>query len=181
MEIDEVTRVFHEANRYRNDHLRKTIGGDTLEKARSKSGRYADTPENRKWGIVNVPYKMKVTSVDKMTNPQRVNIDENFKLPSGKELYIQVTNGQFTPVKFVDYNSSTNSAGVILANGKRYNTRSGMIFCIADVKQPKISKRKANKILSSTTPYDGGVSGTAKRKEEFGKKLAQTGEHNEKD
>ncbi len=65
MEIDEVTRVFHEANRYRNDHLRKAIGafernltdGDTLEKARSKSGRYANTAKNRRLGRVGLPYK----------------------------------------------------------------------------------------------------------------------------
>ena len=65
MEIDEVTRVFHEANRYRNDHLRKAIGafegnladGDTLEKARSKSGRYDNTAKNRRLGRVGLPYK----------------------------------------------------------------------------------------------------------------------------
>ena len=57
MEIDEVTRVFHEANRYRNDHLRKAIGGDALEKARSKSGRYANTAKNKRLGRVGLPYK----------------------------------------------------------------------------------------------------------------------------
>lgn len=43
-----MTRVFHEANRYRHDHLRKAIGafegsltdGDTLEKGGFGSGRY---------------------------------------------------------------------------------------------------------------------------------------------
>lgn len=63
--VDEVTRAFHEANQYRHDHLRKAIGafagnltdGDALEKARSKTGRYADTSENRKLGRVGMPYK----------------------------------------------------------------------------------------------------------------------------
>ena len=65
MEVDEITRIFHEASKYRNDHLRKAIGcfqgntltDDALEKARSKSGRYVNTPENRKLGRVGLPYK----------------------------------------------------------------------------------------------------------------------------
>lgn len=187
--VDEVTRVFHEANQYRHDHLRKAIGafegnltdGDALEKARSKTGRYADTPENRKKGIVNVPYKLNPVDVGKMVNPQRVEIDDDFKLPSGKQLYLCMTPGQYVPVKFIHYNSSANSVEVVLANGNHHNASSGSIFCIADVKPPKMSKRKADAIRRSTTHYDGGVPGTAKQKEEFGKKLASTGEHNEKD
>ena len=65
--VDEVTRVFHEANQYRHDHLRKAIGAfagnladsDALEKARSKTGRYANTAENRKLGRVGMPYEKK--------------------------------------------------------------------------------------------------------------------------
>lgn len=65
MEVDEITRTFHEASKYRNDHLRKAIGcfqentltDDALEKARSKNGRYANTPENRKLGRVGLPYE----------------------------------------------------------------------------------------------------------------------------
>lgn len=65
--VDEVTRVFHEANQYRHDHLRKAIGAfagnladsDALEKARSKIGRYANTAENRKLGRVGMPYEKK--------------------------------------------------------------------------------------------------------------------------
>ena len=65
--VDEVTRVFHEANQYRHDHLRKAIGAfagnladsDALEKARSKTGRYVNTAENRKLGRVGMPYEKK--------------------------------------------------------------------------------------------------------------------------
>lgn len=60
--VDEVTRVFHEANQYRHDHLRKAIGafegnltdGDTLEKAR-RAKRLEGTPDpnnpNKVWHI----------------------------------------------------------------------------------------------------------------------------------
>lgn len=189
MQVDEVTKAFHEANQYRHDHLLKAINnfegnltdGNTLKKARSKAGRYANTANNRKRGIVNVPYKLKPIDVDKITNPQRVNIGNDFKLPSGKQLYLCLTPGQYIPVRFIHYNSPTNSVRVVLANGNHHNASSGSVFCIGDKKPSKISKRKADAIRRSTTHYDGGVSGTAKHKEEFGKKLASTGEHNEKD
>lgn len=190
MQVDEVTKAFHEASRYRADHLRKALGGftesglctgDTFEKGRSKSGRYANTAENRKRGIVNVPYKLKPVGVDKMINPQKIEITDDFNPPSGKQLYLRMMTGDYVPVKFIHYNSSANSVEVVLANGNHYNAPSGSIFCIADVKPPKTSKRKADAIRRSTTLYDGGVGGTAKHKEEFGKKLAATGEHNEKD
>ena len=63
MQVDEVTKAFHEANRYRADHLRKALGGftqnDLIEKGRSKSGRYANTAENRRKGRVGMPYEKK--------------------------------------------------------------------------------------------------------------------------
>lgn len=63
MQVDEVTKAFHEASRYRADHLRKALGGFTenglIEKGRSKSGRYANTAENRRKGRVGMPYEKK--------------------------------------------------------------------------------------------------------------------------
>lgn len=67
MQVDEVTKAFHEANQHRRDHLCKAIGGfggnltdgDLVEKARSKVGRYANTAKNRKLGRVGMPYEKK--------------------------------------------------------------------------------------------------------------------------
>lgn len=51
--MDEITKAIHDSR----DALHDRVTAGFFEKARSKDGRYADTPENRKKGRVGMPYE----------------------------------------------------------------------------------------------------------------------------
>lgn len=177
--VDEVTRVFHEANQYRHDHLRKAIGafegsltdGDALEKARSKTGRYADTSENRKLGRVGMPYKdeqlggdalynknkkrFNLVNLSQLKNPQKVDITNGFNPPADKPLYLLYSPGVYMPVKFVSYNRDSDQATVARADGSTFKVGVVGRFITADnIPTRKTSKRVNTKVRHAESGKD---------------------------
>lgn len=60
MEIDEITKAIHE----HHNTMREQVTAGFIEKARSKTGRYANTSKNRKLGRVGMPYTGHATFPD---------------------------------------------------------------------------------------------------------------------
>lgn len=60
MEIDEITKAIHE----HHNTMREQVTAGFIEKAHSKTGRYANTSKNRKLGRVGMPYTGHATFPD---------------------------------------------------------------------------------------------------------------------
>lgn len=198
MEVDEITRTFHEASKYRNDHLRKAIGcfqgntltDDALEKAKKHQvndvkpddPRYVWTEYTSGkfgWRLRKPVLSVPLTAIKgNITKPMRtkypLSVYASPVLEAIRNCALNVINN---PVVYTDVQLS-NAQGWFDSVDKELEERRRQKEA---KKEARRARRKADAIRRSTTYYDGGVPGTAKHEGEFGKKLAQTGEHNEKD
>ena len=78
MEIDAITKAIHE----HHNTMREQVVAGFIEKARSRTGRYANTSKNRKLGRVGALYTGRTKFEYVVAEPAKVWTEENNASPS---------------------------------------------------------------------------------------------------